>query len=50
VRVYGKMFDEKKLSKIREGMTINGIQYGPYIVRILFQDNYDSVRSDKTRI
>ena len=32
VRVFGRMFDEKKLMAIRRGVMMNGRKYGPYIV------------------
>lgn len=33
VRVYGT-FTEEKLKKIRDGMTIAGVKYGPYWVKV----------------
>jgi len=34
VRVFGRMFDEAKLNKIRKGFFMNGRKYGPYICDI----------------
>ena len=34
VRVFGRMFDEKKLTAIRKGVIMNGKKYGPYIVEV----------------
>lgn len=34
VRVFGRMFNEEKLRKIREGMVMNGKKYGPYHVEV----------------
>lgn len=39
VRVFGRMFDEDKLKKIRQGTTINGIKYGPYICEVEKRQN-----------
>jgi 23S rRNA pseudouridine2605 synthase len=35
VRVFGRMFNEDKLQRLRQGFTMNGRQYGPYIVDII---------------
>ena len=34
VRVFGRMFDEKKLLAIRRGVTMNGRKFGPYVVEV----------------
>mmetsp|Transcript_19742 Transcript_19742/g.14190 ORF Transcript_19742/g.14190 Transcript_19742/m.14190 type:complete len:151 (+) Transcript_19742:630-1082(+) len=34
VRVFGRMFDDEKLKKIRQGFRMNGRQFGPYIVEV----------------
>jgi 23S rRNA pseudouridine2605 synthase len=35
IRVFGRMFDEEKLRKLRNGFTIKGRQYGPYIIDVI---------------
>ena len=35
VRVFGRMFNEDKLDRIRRGFKIKGRQYGPYITEII---------------
>jgi 23S rRNA pseudouridine2605 synthase len=39
VRVFGRTFDEKKLSQIRAGCVMAGKQYGPYVVEITNRQN-----------
>ena len=39
VRVFGRMFDEAKLLKLRNGMMMNGKKYGPYIVEVEKRQN-----------
>jgi 23S rRNA pseudouridine2605 synthase len=39
VRVFGRMFNEDKLAKIRSGMIINGVKYGPYITELEKRQN-----------
>lgn len=34
VRVFGRMFSEDKLLKIRKGMMMGGRMYGPYICEL----------------
>lgn len=34
VRVFGRMFNEEKLAKIRGGMIMNGLKYGPYLCEV----------------
>jgi 23S rRNA pseudouridine2605 synthase len=34
VRVFGRMFNEEKLMKIKKGMVMNGQKYGPYICEL----------------
>lgn len=39
VRVFGRMFDEEKLRKIRQGVVMNGKKYGPYICEVENRQN-----------
>ena len=39
VRVFGRMFDEKKLMAIRRGVMMNGRKYGPYVVELEKRQN-----------
>ena len=39
VRVFGRMFNEEKLQKIRQGMVMNGRKYGPYICEVENRQN-----------
>jgi 23S rRNA pseudouridine2605 synthase len=34
VRVFGRMFNDEKLMKIKRGMVMNGIKYGPYVAEV----------------
>jgi 23S rRNA pseudouridine2605 synthase len=35
VRVFGRMFSEKVIQKLRQGFYIKGKKYGPYIVELI---------------
>lgn len=35
VRVFGRMFNEEKFQKLKDGFTINGRQYGPYVIDVI---------------
>ena len=39
VRVFGRMFDEVKLQKLRQGVTINGKKYGPFVIEVEKRQN-----------
>ena len=39
VRVFGRMFSEEKLMKIRKGIRMNGMMYGPYICELIKRQN-----------
>ncbi|CDW78035.1 ribosomal large subunit pseudouridine synthase b [Stylonychia lemnae] len=39
VRVFGRMFNEQKLMRIRQGVTMNGQFYGPYICEVENRQN-----------
>lgn len=39
VRVFGRTFDDTKLAKIRNGCTINGVRYGPYVTEVSNRQN-----------
>jgi len=34
VRVFGRMFDEHKLTQLRKGVVMGGREYGPYIIEV----------------
>jgi len=39
VRVFGRMFDDVKLAKLRRGVVMNGRKYGPYVVEVEKRQN-----------
>lgn len=39
VRVFGRMFDEHKLSQLRRGVVMNGRKYGPYVIEVEKRQN-----------
>ena len=39
VRVFGRMFDESKLTQMRRGVTMNGRKYGPYVMEVEKRQN-----------
>ena len=39
VRIFGRMFDDEKLRRIRDGVELNGVLHGPYVVEVEKRQN-----------